>query len=149
MTPFHTKQYLFSTFNNATYSWTPAPATGPKAVITTSGSPLGAGSDQTLTNYPLTLDGTQSTAGLNMVPPYQTCPITAYNWRITLVGGTIVTARTPTVALTAAQVGMTPGTITATLTVTAPSPTNTPCTNIHRNWHHNIYSSSSSINVPT
>ena len=113
-------------FNNGTYSWNPAPATGPKAVITTSGSPLGTGSDQTVTSYPLTFDGTQATAGLNMVPPYQICPITVYSWHITLVSGTIVTATTTTVNLTAAQVGMNPGTISATLTVTAPSPTNTP-----------------------
>ncbi len=113
-------------FGNATYSWTPAPATGPKAVIITSGSPLGEGSNQTLTNYPLTFDGASSSAGINMVPPYQTCPITIRNWRITLVGGTVVTATTPAVSLTAVQVGNNPGTIIATLTVTAPSPTNTP-----------------------
>ncbi len=114
------------TLNSATYSWTPATAINPQAVITTSGSPFGAGSNQTLTNYALTVDGSQSVAGTNMVPPYQNCPITAYSWSITLVDGTTVTANTPTVALSAAQVGMNPGTIVATLTVTAPSPTMTP-----------------------
>jgi hypothetical protein len=110
----------------ATYSWTPAPATGPVAAITTEGSPFGAGNTQTLTNYAITFDGTPSQPGQNTIPPGQSCPITTYAWSITLIGGTIVTASTPTVALTATQVGMNPGTITATLTVTAPSPTNTP-----------------------
>ncbi len=114
------------TLNNATYSWTPGTAVNPLAVVTTTGSPFGAGSNQTLTNYALTVDGTHSAAGTNMVPPYQNCPIATYSWSITLVGGTIVTATTPTVALSATQIGMNPGTIVATLTVTAPSTTNTP-----------------------
>ena len=112
--------------NNATYSWTPATATGPQAVVTTYGSPFGTGSNQTLTDYALTLAGNSSVAGINMVPPYQNCPITAYSWSITLVDGTVVTSTSSSVALSAAQVGMNPGTIVATLTVTAPSPTNTP-----------------------
>ncbi len=114
------------TLNGATYSWTPATAINPQAVITTSGSPFGAGSNQTLTNYALTLDGSQSVAGTNMVPPYQNCPITAYSWSVTLVDGTVVTGNAATLALSNAQVGMNPGTIVATLTVTAPSPTSTP-----------------------
>lgn len=71
----------------AQYTWAPGEATGPTAVITTEGSPLGSGSNQTWVNYPLTLDGSQSLAGLNMVPPYQNCPITIYHWSITLADG--------------------------------------------------------------
>ncbi len=112
--------------NNATYSWNPAAPTGPKAVITTSGSPFGAGSNQTLTDYSITLDGSKSVAGLNMVPPYQNCPITEYSWSITLVNGTIVTSNTLSVALSADEIGPSPGTIFAFLTVIAASPTNTP-----------------------
>ncbi len=104
----------------------PSSSNRTKAVVTTEGSPFGAGNTQTLTNYAITFDGTPSQPGQNTIPPGQSCPITTYSWSITLIGGTIVTATTPTVALTAAQVGMNPGTITATLTVTAPSPTNTP-----------------------
>ena len=110
----------------ATYSWTPATATGPVAIITNEGSPFGTDNSQTVTGYALTFDGTPSQAGTNTIPPMQNCPITTYSWSITLVGGTIVTANTETVALSAAQVGLTPGTITAILTVTAPSPTDTP-----------------------
>ena len=84
--------------NNATYSWNPAKPTGPQAVITTSGSPFGSGSNQTFTNYGLTLDGSKSVSGLNMVPPYQNCPIISYSWSITLINGTVFTANVPTVA---------------------------------------------------
>jgi hypothetical protein len=110
--------------NNLAYSWTPATATSPQAVITTN-SPVG--NTVTYTLYPTTLSGASSVPGTNTEPPSQTCPITTYSWSIMLVGATTpITFTTQTVALTAAQIGDTPGTITATLTVTAPSPTNTP-----------------------
>ena len=112
--------------NNAAYSWTPAPATGPQAVIIASGGPFGTGSDQTLTDFALILNGSQSMPGINMVPPYQICPITKYSWSITLVDGAVLTSSASAVSLSAAQVGSAPGTIVATLTVTALSPTNTP-----------------------
>ncbi len=103
--------------------------TGPKAVVSTSGSPFGAGSNQTLTGYALTLDASQSIAGINMVPPYQNSPITTYGWSITLVNGTTLTSSTLTVILSSDEIGSLPGNIVATLIVTAPSPTNTPAPN--------------------
>lgn len=105
---------------NASYSWTPATATGPQAVITTTGSPFGSGSNQTITLMPITFDGSYSVAGTDTIPPYENCPITSYSWSIRLVDGTIVTSNASTVDLTAAQVGTNPGNIVATLTVTAP-----------------------------
>ncbi len=117
------------TLNALTYSWTPLPPQSPTANIVIPNSPLGNGVDATLIGFPITLDGaTSSLPGTNTQPPGQNCPITAYSWSITLVNGTIVTATTPTVALSSALIGGTAGTITATLTVTAPSPTNTPAT---------------------
>ena len=112
--------------NKATYSWTPAQPADPQAVIITEAGPLGAGSDQTLINFPLILNGSQSLPGTNMVPPYQNCPITTFSWSITLTNGTKVASSAPAVSLSAADVGSATGTIVATLTVVAPSPTNTP-----------------------
>ena len=111
--------------NAFTYSWTAATATPPQAVIAVTGSP---NNGNTYTNYPIGLDGSNSVPGANTSPPGQVCPITSYAWSITLVDGTVLTqtSSSPTFALTSDDIGPNLGSIVAVLTVTAPSPTNTP-----------------------
>ena len=116
-----------ATLNSLAYSWTPLPATPPTASAAITNSPFGTGSDNTFTGFGITLSGAASTPGTNTEPPGQSCPITSYSWSITLVGATTpITMTGETIQLTGTQIGETIGTITAILTVTAPSPTNTP-----------------------
>jgi hypothetical protein len=108
-----------STLSNAgtstlTWNWAAASTTLPQAVITSSPS-------YAYVNQGLGLSAANSEEGIETSPASVICPITSYAWTITLVSGTVLTPTTQTVALTAAQVGTTSGTITAQLTITAPS----------------------------
>jgi hypothetical protein len=108
--------------NNFQYTWNAPPPTQPTAAITVDNSPFGPTSDNTFTGYGITLDSATSTPGVDEEPPNTVCPITGYSWSVTLVDGQTVTATTPTLALTDAQIGEVAGVITATLYVTAPVP---------------------------
>jgi hypothetical protein len=109
--------------NSFQYIWVAPAPTNPTAAITVTGSPFGTGSTNTFTGYGITLSSVTSTGGIDEEPPNTPCPITGYSWSVTLVNGQVVTATTPTLALTSAEIGQVTGQITATLIVTAPVPT--------------------------
>ncbi len=113
---------------SATYEWTITTPLAPTANFTNSLSSTGS-----LTTYlqgeTITLDATTSTSGLDMLPPYQTCPITNYAWQITLQNGTVLSYPSAlTVTFTLPQVS---GSIVANLTVTAVDP---DAPNTHANY---------------
>jgi hypothetical protein len=91
-------------------------------------------------NQGLGLSAANSQEGIETSPASVICPITTYAWTITLVSGTVLTPTTQTVALTAAQVGTTPGTITVQLTITAPSVESDPA--------YTTTTSTTSITIP-
>ena len=99
--------------SSITWNWAQITTANPVAVITPTPSVANI-------NTGLTLSGAKSSGGIDTTHTPSTQAITAYSWSITLVGGTIVTANTQSVSLSAAQIGGTIGTIVATLTVTAP-----------------------------
>jgi hypothetical protein len=102
-----------------TWNWLQLPnPTNPKAAISFYSSPVGP--NTVWGNAGFSLSGATSSAGTDTVPTTLSCPITSYSWTITLVGGGIVTSSSKIVSLTAAQVGNTAGTITASLAINAP-----------------------------
>jgi hypothetical protein len=111
LTPDYPHEPLPITTANGSYVWNPAQATDPQAVFTVPPT--------VDTNMPLSLDGSASVGGVDMIPPYQDLPITQWTWDITFPDSTTQHIANQT-TFNIASVGAVPGNLIVTLTVTAP-----------------------------